>query len=308
MTFRFAFLLILQWALLSSGALAGPKKVFLRLVDGERAYQADLASLQKGDTIIFEDGRQSVFEGWLGRGGLSRVYASGDGFAVKLPGSVDVCCQGNLAIVQHYQEFKNTGVNIVRVEPITEDVTKPGSSPLGHYVMEERLPVRYKLDDFITAIEAGKMRPETFRSVYGPALREFAESLAAWRAIDDLKPDQVGWDDNTRKFVLLDWRDGGLRAISIEDESPFWNNYNSKKYSYQHFNLPEGMKEELEEVVRAKRRALGMRGALKAPEFPAGSPGVPRISPGSPTQPEACPNGLRAKIRAIPGLPTVRGH
>lgn len=310
--------LVLGALLFAPHASAEGKKYLLYGAMDREEYQLRLRSAGRGDILVFEGGVEFKIEGYLGQGYTTRVYDLGNGKALRVPLGQAFENKATQVVVDggfYNRSYLASQSSLEKAGVVVPKLFVSESAASGSYLVVERIEVRYTMQDFIDMYKKGKISAEALASRYGPALKTFAESTAQLTYIGDFKPSQVGWDEVHRRFVLLDWTNGVDQATHVGDETVFNSSRLTGNYGYtpdmRWDQLPDSLRQDLVKSVHVRRTqitldappALGTAGIEEAT-----APAVPRARADSVTTPAACPNGLRAKIRAIPGVPTVRGH
>lgn len=190
----------------------------IRLFDGKGKqvanYDGLINSLSPGDELVFSGGKRFVFQGFLGEGHTTKVLkviSNGMVAALRVPIKYGDIILFDVIPVPASDFIDETIKGAPILERSRVPVPRLLDSEKGQFVLNEIVPHRidgYKfllLLDNPTALELQWGIDPAKSKLMQEALVEFASLTREFSQIGDFKPAQMVFNEETHKWVLLDW-------------------------------------------------------------------------------------------------------
>lgn len=204
-------------------------------------YLEKLEALKKDDVVIFSDGKRIKLVQLLGEGGVTRVFETESGLALRLTKK------------QHYADDYVASLRELEAHGIkTPHVI---SKYKAEYTLMEKIRVQFTMADLL--VNGQGLDPVEKREFFS-ALVKFAESTARYLYIGDFRPDQIAFDgknwillDATNDHLLID-----LEHDMKEKELRFQNVFRQFDDNYIDQIFGKGKEQILENAIASRRILL----------------------------------------------------
>ena len=176
---------------------------------GVPSYAEVLQKLKPGDTLVFPSQARFKVGRKLGEGGTTLILELPDlpGLALRIPKSWDPDDPGEPLSATSFlnrtidgaSELRSHGVPMVEID----------SYKRNEYVVVRKVGPHLTFEEFVE----GKGEAGVRREALSLALEDFARRTARFERIGDFKSDQVVFEPETGRWVLLDWASSHMRTV-----------------------------------------------------------------------------------------------
>lgn len=177
--------IILSLLFVSGSVFAKEVRLFETSGKPVSEYQDSIVSLKENDVVIFSDGKKIKIKSVLGEGGMTRVFETSNGEAIRI--------------------LKNTGFSDDYVESIRVLLARGVPAPLiiekykAEYTLMQKIDVQFTMADLL--VDGQGLSPLQQKTLFA-ALQTFAERSARYLYVGDFRPDQIAFDGS--RWILLD--------------------------------------------------------------------------------------------------------
>lgn len=179
-------------------------------------YDAKIKMLiEKKQKVKVDLGKGQTMEigPFLGSGNTTAIFQLNEKQIIRLP--------------LHNNEPANKGSNLLYLETTINgfielekarsnfmvEVDQKNSDP-NRFLIVEKVNIGFSLEDFLLNNERYKTKNAN-ESLHREKFKEFIRATAEYEKINDLRAEQIVWDETHSRFVLLDWSDSAELARPI---------------------------------------------------------------------------------------------
>jgi hypothetical protein len=175
-------------------------------------------NFKDGDKVYVAPDKYFIYKKYLGEGSTTRVLQvldprDGKEYALRLPKKSHkfTLNESQMYLNKYFSGYKNLKKNNVTTPKIIDHKKNT-------FILVESVEHDFQLTKFL--VKPGGI-PSNVLKEAEEALYRFAEEIAGFKKIDDFHTEQLVYNQNKKKWILLDWSANNKLISSVSDPQPF---------------------------------------------------------------------------------------
>jgi hypothetical protein len=178
-----------------------------------KGYDQIIKEIKPGDVLRFSNDKSFTVEKILGNGMTTKVLGVEGNKALRIP----LMSRYNVLIWNYLEGAKELAKTDVKMAKVYHHLSKK-----FEYILVDQYNISMTLSTFIYKQDRLDEEDLAFKK---KKLKKFLISTSQLLYIDDFKIEQVAWDEDHQRWILLDWLQHNVLKTSKEEEFAVQDQY-----------------------------------------------------------------------------------